>query len=234
MTILQLNNLSIGYKDKIVADNITAALREGSLTCLVGRNGCGKSTLMRTVAAFQQPLGGSAGMSCDGGMRNVRELTPVERARMISVVLTERADLQNMTVREVVAMGRSPYTGYWGRLSSEDEKVVEESMRYMGIETMAERMAQTLSDGERQKMMIAKALAQQTPLILLDEPTAFLDYPSKVETMVMLHRLCCEQKKAVLISTHDLDVALRHCDGVWLMEDGSLRECLPNELKIEN
>lgn len=218
-TVLQLNNLTIGYRDKVVATNITANLDKGSLVCLVGRNGCGKSTLLRTI--FNTPETVRIGSNANASIHH-----------LISVVLTERVDVQNMSVRELVAMGRTPYTGFWGKLSEEDERIVDESIAMTGIEDLAGRMVHTLSDGERQKTMIAKALAQQTPIILLDEPTAFLDYPSKLETMQMLHRLCREQGKAVLISTHDLDIALRHCDAVWLMQDKTLSVVSPDSRQV--
>ncbi|MBO7645825.1 MAG: ABC transporter ATP-binding protein, partial [Prevotella sp.] len=136
------------------------------------------------------------------------------------------------TMRDVVAMGRMPYTGFFGKLSSEDNRIVDEAMKTLGIEQFANQQINTLSDGERQKAMIAKALAQHTPYILLDEPTAFLDYPSKVSTMQILRNLVQEHNKAILISTHDLDVALRYCDKVWLM-GRELTELMPVDFSVE-
>lgn len=229
--MMELQNLTIGYGSKVVASGVNARLMPGELVCLIGRNGSGKSTLMRTVTAFQPPLSGTVtltGMPCDASAqgtaqpRTVAEMTARERSRTIGIVLTEKPDVENMTVRELVALGRAPYTGFWGTLAKEDHDIVTEALAMTGMGDYARRLVQTLSDGERQKVMIAKALAQQTPFIFLDEPTAFLDYPSKVETMRMLLRLCSEQRKAVVISTHDLDVALRFCHTVWLMKDGTL------------
>ena len=221
--MLHLNDLTIGYRDKVVASHLTAHLAVGTMTCLIGRNGSGKSTLLRTIAAFQPPLSGSVTFSLPEPA-SISMMTPRQRARTIGVVLTESTDVGNMTVREMVAMGRSPYTGFWGRLSSSDEALVSDALRMTGMEAFADTYVNAISDGERQKVMIAKALAQQTPFILLDEPTAFLDYPSKVSTMTMLRDLCHEQGKTVLLSTHDLDTALRLTDRVWLMENGGITE----------
>lgn len=210
---LELHNLSIGYGKKCVAEHLNAALHPGELTCLLGVNGAGKSTLLRTVAAFQPALAGE--MTLNG--KSIKEMPPRERARNIGVVLTERTDLQNMTVRELVEMGRAPYTGFWGTVDNNDLKIVDDAIESMGIASLSHRMIQTLSDGERQKVMIAKALAQGTPVIILDEPTAFLDFPSKVETMQTLLRLCHEMHKTVLLSTHDVELALQLSDQLWLL-----------------
>ena len=135
----------------------------------------------------------------------------------IGVVLTERPSIKGMRVREMVAMGRSPYTGFWGGLKAEDEKAVDEAIAQVGIHNLERRQVDTLSDGERQKVMIAKALAQQTPIIFLDEPTAFLDFPSKVEMLLLLRRLAREMQKTVFLSTHDIELALQTADRLWLM-----------------
>ena len=234
---IRLADVSIGYKTRqgvhTVASGITACLRGGELTCLLGRNGAGKSTLLRTLAGFQPRLGGS--ITIEG--RPLEEYSDRELARRLGIVLTERPDVQQMTVWDLVAMGRSPYTGFWGRLSKEDDEVVREAIRQVGITQLAERQVTTLSDGERQKVMIAKALAQQTSIIFLDEPTAFLDYPSKVETLLLLRRICREAGKTIFLSTHDLELALQVADRLWLMSptlsDGQGDELLigtPREL----
>lgn len=248
MSSLTLHNVTIGYDRKVVASGIDATMQTGRLICLIGMNGSGKSTLMRTMAAFQQPLTGTIMLqsaTAEGGAaeaaeeaQSVASMSPAERARLIGVVLTHHMDLQNMSVREMVNMGRMPYTGFWGSLSHDDADIVQRAIEQVAITNLADRQMQTLSDGERQKVMIAKAIAQQTPFIFLDEPTAFLDYPSKVDTMLLLQQLCHdaaeEERKSILISTHDLDVALKYCDEIWMMKDGHLlignRESLNAEI----
>jgi iron complex transport system ATP-binding protein len=162
---------------------------------------------------------------------DVADMNEKQLAKMIGVVLTARPDVQNMTVEEMVGLGRSPYTGFWGTLSSADREIVREAIDMVGITDLSNRMIQNLSDGERQKVMIAKALAQQTPVIFLDEPTAFLDYPSKVEMMQTLHHLSRTADKTIFLSTHDLELALQIADMVWLMgSDGTLSIGTPKEL----
>ena len=216
MTI-QIQQLSIGYPSKrgvrVVAEGISGAIRSGELTCLLGANGVGKSTLLRTLSAFQPKIGGE--VLIQG--RDLSGYNDKELSRLIGVVLTEKLDIRNMTVRELVSLGRSPYTDFWGNYSKDDLQIVDESIRLVGIEDLSRRPIQTLSDGERQKVMIAKALAQQTPVIYLDEPTAFLDYPSKVEVLQLLRRICSEAGKTVFLSTHDVELALQLADTVWLM-----------------
>ena len=214
---IRLTGLSIGYRGKhsvkCVADDISQAIHSGELTCLLGENGAGKSTLLRTLSGFLSPLAGE--ISILG--RPLSSYKERELATVIGVVLTEKNNLQNMTVRELVGMGRSPYTGFWGRLSADDRRKVDDALSLVGIAALGDRMVQTLSDGERQKVMIAKALAQETPIIFLDEPTAFLDYPSKVEILHLLHRLSREMHKTIFLSTHDLELALQIADRLWLM-----------------
>ena len=212
MTI-SLDNISIGYGSKVVADGINAKLNSGQLTCLLGANGAGKSTLLRTLSAFQPALAGS--ITYDG--RELDSFTPQERARLIGVVLTERSKMEYMSVRELVSMGRMPYTGFWGGMNNDDHEIVREAMEKVGITALADRMVDTLSDGERQKVMIAKALAQQTPVIYLDEPTAFLDYPSKVEVLQLLRLISRQAGKTIFLSTHDVELALQLADTIWLM-----------------
>ena len=215
---VELKQLKIGYRSKnsakTVAEDINAAIRQGELTCLLGANGVGKSTLLRTLSAFQPKLDGE--ILIDG--REISQYTDKELSRMIGVVLTEKPDVRNMTVNELVSLGRSPYTGFWGRNTKEDLRIVEESLSQVGISRLSSRLVETLSDGERQKVMIAKALAQQTPIIYLDEPTAFLDFPSKVEVMLLLRRISREQQKTIFLSTHDLELALQIADCIWLMD----------------
>lgn len=230
--MLYLNDITIGYPGKVVARHLSGHLDRGTMTCLIGSNGTGKSTLLKTVTTLLPPLSGSISVALPQPV-DIRSLSPRERAKCIGVVLTERTSPNNMRVREMVAMGRSPYTGFWGRLSRSDRETVDRAMEMTGVTSFADTLVCNLSDGERQKVMIAKALAQQTPLIVLDEPTAFLDYPSKIATMKMLRQLCHENGKTVLLSTHDLDAALRITDKVWLMHNGELQEGTVEELDGE-
>ena len=231
-----LENLSIGYRTKagtrVVAEGLQAAVCSGELTCLLGANGIGKSTLLRTLSAFQPALSGEVliNTSLTSHLSPLTSLSDKELSRLIGVVLTEKPDIRNMTVRELVALGRSPYTGFWGTLHDQDWQVVDEAIDAVRIGQLRERMVHTLSDGERQKVMIAKALAQQTPIIFLDEPTAFLDFPSKVEMMQLLRRLAKEGQKTIFLSTHDFELALQVADRLWLMEANQLNVGTPREL----
>ena len=209
----ELRDLVIGYPGHEVAGPMTATVCEGELACLLDPNGAGKSTLLRTLAAFQPALAGEIRL----GNRELGQIPTRELSTLVGVVLTERIKTQGISVREMVGMGRMPYTNFWGRLTAKDQKHVELAIGQVGIEALAERRMQTLSDGERQKVMIAKRLAQETPIILLDEPTAFLDFPSKVEMMLLLRRLAHEMGKSIFLSTHDLDLALQTADSLWLL-----------------
>ena len=233
MESVVLHNLSIGYQtkgnEKVVANGLNATIHRGELTCLLGRNGIGKSTLLRTLSAFQPALDGEVMMDTTP----LTTLTDKERSRLIGIVLTEKPDVQSMTIEELVGMGRSPYTGFWGTLDSDDKAIVDEAIRLVGVESLKGRMIHTLSDGERQKVMIAKALAQQTPIIYLDEPTAFLDFPSKVEMMQLLRRLASEEQKIIFLSTHDVELSLQLADCIWLMEPGRLNVGTPHQLAEE-
>lgn len=215
---IQINDLSIGYHSKndtkLVASYITTTIYSGELTCLLGANGVGKSTLLRTLSAFQPRISGEIALLS----RDIQDYSDKELSTIVGVVLTDKCEIRNMTVRELIGMGRSPYTGFWGRLGKEDKQIVEESISLVRIENLASRMVHTLSDGERQKVMIAKALAQETPVIFLDEPTAFLDFPSKVEIMQLLHSLTRSTNKTIFLSTHDLELALQIADKIWLMD----------------
>lgn len=197
-----------------MASDICAGINSGELTCLLGANGVGKSTLLRTLSAFQPKLSGE--IRIQG--KEIGSYTDKQLSKVISVVLTEKCDIRNMTSVELIGLGRSPYTGFWGTLSKEDKEVVDHAINLVGISHLAHRMVHTLSDGERQKVMIAKALSQETPVIFLDEPTAFLDFPSKVEMMQLLHQLSRQTDKTIFLSTHDLELALQIADKIWLMD----------------
>ena len=218
---IELQNLSIGYitkkERKVVAEGITANIQSGELTCLLGANGIGKSTLLRTLSAFQPKLAGEVFVQG----KEIASYTEKQLSKLLSVVLTEKCDVKNMSARELIGLGRSPYTGFWGTLNEDDKQMVDKAISLVKIENLANRMVDTLSDGERQKVMIAKALAQDTPIIFLDEPTAFLDFPSKVEIMQLLHRLSRKTNKTIFLSTHDLELAVQIADKIWLIDKQS-------------
>lgn len=220
---LELRDLYIGYAEDanrhIVAEELNASLPKGTMACLVGANGVGKSTLMRTLSGFQPALRGE--VRIEG--RALEEYTPRELSEKIGVVLTERESVPELTVEEVVAIGRVPYTNFWGTLTAVDRQAVDEAIALVGIGHLRHKKIGRVSDGERQKAMIAKALAQQTDVILLDEPTAFLDYGSKVAVMRLLRQLAHEEGKAILLSTHDLEIAFQTADEVWILQHDGLQ-----------
>ena len=232
---LAFHALTTGYchgsRQSIVGKGLEGSLPRGTLTVLLGTNGAGKSTLLRTLAGLQPPLAGD--IFWEGN--SLSSLTPEERAKRLSIVLTVRPETGNLTVREVVALGRLPHRqGLWGsRNAAADAEAVERAMRLTTTSAWSERPVSRLSDGERQRVFIAKALAQETPLILLDEPTAFLDYPSRVQFFNLLKRLTNEMGKTVLLSSHDVELAAAHADHILLLSKESL--CLaPTEAKERN
>ncbi len=214
-----IENLTIGYKAHgvvyPVVSSINTELCRGELVSLVGRNGAGKSTFLRTVCGYQRELEGRVRYMGDGAERP----TPQELSRRVAVVFAGSVKVQNLTVRELVALGRSPHTGFLGQLRPSDHKAVEWAMEVMGVASLAGRDVLSLSDGELQKCMIAKALAQETPVIILDEPTAFLDFQSKVALFGILKRLSTDMQKAILVSTHDIELALCMSDKLWVLDN---------------
>ena len=216
--MIELQHLTVGYGEKAVLTDISQTLAAGQMVSLLGANGAGKSTLLRTLAGFQPPLAGK--VLIDGC--NLHSLSPAERSKAVSVVLTERVEVPYMKVEDLVGMGRSPYTGFFGRLDKEDRAIVAEAIGMVGIAHLAQRTVDTLSDGERQKALLAKALAQQTPIILLDEPTAFLDFHAKVSTLRLLLRLAHETNKTIFLSLHDVEMAIQLSDALWIVQDGEI------------
>lgn len=226
MTAITTNRLTVGYRGHRVVEDISLSLPCGRLVCLLGPNGAGKSTLLRTLCGFQPPIAGTVTISGS----DITTMSAAEVARLVSVVLTDRPLTPSLTAAEMVGMGRAPYTGFWGRLSDEDRRLVSEAMQTVGIAPLATRRMGQLSDGERQKVMIAKALAQHTPVIVLDEPTAFLDYPSKVAVMKTLARLAHDEGKTILMSTHDLELAAQLGDELMEIENKHIRKITADEV----
>ena len=225
--------LSIGYQhsagETIVASGLDCSLRGGEFVCLLGPNGAGKSTLIRTLAGMQKPLAGELRLSG----KVMRDIAPRERARAVSVVLTEAMPSGMMDAYSLVSLGRHPYSGWFGGLTGQDHERIDWSIDAVGARPLANRQVSELSDGERQKISIARALAQEAKLMLLDEPTAFLDLPRRVELMSILRNLAHQKNLALLLSTHDLDLALRFADRLWLMTpEGNLLEGAPEALAL--
>jgi iron complex transport system ATP-binding protein len=221
-TVLQARTLTIGYPQhgkvpaKVVSSDIDLDLHRGELVCLLGPNGAGKSTFLRTMAAMQRPLAGN--VFFDGA--DIHGISPRDLARRLSVVLTERVNVGLMSTYGLVSIGRHPYTDWAGRLTPHDHAVVRKSIEAVGAEDLAHRPISELSDGERQKVMVARTLAQEPSVMVLDEITAFLDLPRRVEIMRLLGRLAHERGCAILLSSHDLELALRCADRIWLMPKG--------------
>ena len=226
MTAITTNRLTVGYRGHRVVEDISLSLPCGRLVCLLGPNGAGKSTLLRTLCGFQPPIEGTVTISGS----DITTMSAAGVARLVSVVLTDRPLTPSLTAAEMVGMGRAPYTGFWGRLSDDDRRLVSEAMQTVGIAPLATRRMGQLSDGELQKVMIAKALAQHTPVIVLDEPTAFLDYPSKVAVMKTLARLAHDEGKTILMSTHDLELAAQLGDELMKIENKHIRKITADEV----
>lgn len=226
--ILEAQELSIGYAKKVIAARLDLRLYAGEVVCLLGQNGAGKSTLMRTLAGMQSPLHGRVLLMGD----DVRRLDARALAKRLSVVLTERVDVGALTVYDLVALGRYPYTDWMSRLQDDDKAAVMRAIESVGAAALTQRLVGELSDGERQKVMIARALAQEPALMILDEPTAFLDLPRRAEIMFLLRDLARQSGRAILLSTHDLDLALRTADRVWLLAHGALTDGAPEDLVL--
>jgi iron complex transport system ATP-binding protein len=233
--LLRTEALSVGYRgrrrrDIVVIDGVSLSLREGELVCLIGPNGAGKSTPLRTVAGMQRPLGGQVWL--DG--KDVHTLSPRELARTVSVVLTERLPASLLTVYQIVSVGRHPYTDWRGTLTPHDHDVIRKAIESVNAQAFIGRQLNELSDGERQRVMLARALAQEPRLLILDEITAFLDLPRRVEIMHLLRELAHQDGHAVLLTTHDLELALRHADTVWLCAAGGRLTVGPPEELVWN
>lgn len=217
--ILKAEGLTVGYKSKTVLRDIFLSVETGKMICLLGPNGAGKSTVLHTFAGILEPVGGK--VLLDG--REIGTIRAGDLAKKISVVLTG-SDLPGLTtVRELAAMGRSPYTGFFGRISENDEKIIDDSLRSVGAYELRDRYCSELSDGEKQKVLIARALVQEPQLILLDEPTSHLDISRKVEVMRILNRLAAERGISVVMSMHDIDLAVKCSDYIVLVKDGEVQ-----------
>ncbi|MDT8445505.1 MAG: ABC transporter ATP-binding protein [bacterium] len=228
MNLLCGENLSIGYKGRTLTSGLNPQLRAGELVCLLGPNGAGKTTLLKTLAGLLPPLGGKVLLKG----QEMHQLSAQARARLLSLVLTERPRAPLFPVEELVALGRQPHTGARGTLSAADQGAIEQAMVRAGVLDLRMRHLGQLSDGQLQRVMIARALAQETPVLALDEPTAFLDLPHRLSTLRLLRQLAQAEGKAVLLSTHELDLALRLADRLWLLGPEGLLQGAPEDLAL--
>lgn len=226
--ILKTNNLTIGYGKKSVQQNLNLEAWERDLICLTGTNGSGKSTLLRTLAGLQPSLNGT--VEING--HNIADLNVHQRSTLFSLVLTDDIDIDKLTVRELVAMGRFPYTNWAGSLSDKDNQIIDQALKNVHLAHKSNALINHISDGEKQRAVIAKALTQDTPLVLLDEPTAHLDLPNRIEIMLLLRRLSVSTGKSFILSTHELDLALQMADKIWLMTPNGVEIGLPEDLML--
>lgn len=224
---LQASKLNVGYGSKVVFPNISFTATEGDMIALLGVNGIGKSTLLRTLAGLQKSVSGDIKI----GDRELNGLSAADKAKVVSIVLTERVYIDNIKVRDFVALGRSPYTAWLGQLSSHDEQVVQQVIDVMKLQKLEQKFFNELSDGERQKVLIARALCQQTPLVILDEPTAFLDFRNKRDILNTLQEISIALKKTIIFSTHDIEAALEHCNKCWIMTE---QQCFSQVVRSNN
>jgi iron complex transport system ATP-binding protein len=231
-TILSLERAGAGFVNKnesnILLEDINLKIEKGELVGLIGRNGAGKSTLLRCIVRLQDLLQGSVYLMD----RNIRSIDPNDLARLIAYVSSGLEFMETMTVRELVSLGRFPYTNWIGRLTDTDIELIDKALNDVGIENLENRKLNEISDGERQKAMIARTLAQNTALIVLDEPTAFLDLPSKYDIINLLSELT-RKGKTVVYSTHDLNIALRFSDKIWLIDNKSIHDGSPEDLILD-
>ena len=212
--MIRLENISLGYGARRLLEGVTTHFEAGTLTALIGRNGAGKSTLLRALAGLE-PL--QAGAITIGGTP-IAELDGAEAARRVAFVATDKVRIANLPCEDLVALGRAPYTNWIGRLQDVDREIVADALAKVGMSDFARKTMDRMSDGECQRVMIARALAQQTPVILLDEPTAFLDMPNRYELCRLLQRLAHDEQKAIIFSTHELDIASKMCDSIALID----------------
>ncbi len=230
--IVETRNLVIGYRNRkritTIMKGLSLRARHGELVALIGRNGTGKSTLLRTIAGIQHPLEGE--VIIEGSSLN--EIGNSRLPRTVSFVSTEPVAMRNIRVREIVALGRFPYTNWIGTLTGEDEEAVDAALESTGVTELAGRSIDSISDGEKQRTLVARSLAQDTGLLVMDEPTAYLDLPSRYGIVSLLRRLTREKGKCVIYSTHDLDTAINEADRIWLMTGEGISEGAPEDLML--
>jgi iron complex transport system ATP-binding protein len=216
-SVITATDLTVGYGEKAIVKNINFSVSGGEILCLIGANGSGKSTILRTLSGMLPVIKGNV----YAGERNIKKIPPAELATYMSVVFTDRLKLQMMSAFDVVAMGRSPYTSFFGKLTSQDIDKVNECLQEVDAIELSEYDYMSLSDGQKQKILIARALAQEPNLIILDEPTSHLDIKHKIEIMQILVKLA-EKKVTVILSLHDVDLAIGNCHRAMLIKQGEI------------
>lgn len=226
--IFKAENITIGYGKYVVQTNLNLSAQEGDLICLTGTNGAGKSTLLRSLVALQPLLSGDVKIN----NKSITQLNNHQRAKLFALVLTDKVDIENLSIFELVAMGRFPYTNWAGMITSQDKEIIDKAINDVNLSHKKDCKINEISDGEKQRAIIAKALAQDTPLILLDEPTAHLDLPNRIEVMMLLRRLSVTTKKTFILSTHELDLAIQMADKIWLMSKNGVEIGIPEDLML--
>ncbi|MDR2408772.1 MAG: ABC transporter ATP-binding protein [Bacteroidales bacterium] len=226
--LLTTRSLAIGYGNYIVQQQLELFAESGNLICLIGTNGSGKSTLLRTLAGLQKPLMGNVFIN----EKMLSKLSHHERSMMLSLVLTDPIDDDNMTVFDLVSLGRFPYTNWIGTLTEKDKQIIMTSITQVNLTSKINAYLHEISDGEKQRAIIAKALTQDTPLVLLDEPTAHLDLPNRVEIMLLLRKLSVNTRKTFILSTHELDLAIQMADNIWLIHPHKIETGIPEDLML--
>lgn len=226
--MIRLENISLGYGTRTLLEGVTTHFEAGTLTALIGRNGAGKSTLLRALAGLESLQAGAITI----GGQSIAELDGAEAARRVAFVATDKVRIANLPCEDLVALGRAPYTNWIGRLQAVDREIVADALAKVGMSEFAHKTMDRMSDGECQRVMIARALAQQTPVILLDEPTAFLDMPNRYELCRLLQRLAHDEQKVILFSTHELDIATKMCDAIALIDTPQLLHQPASEMVV--
>ncbi|MDX9801950.1 MAG: ABC transporter ATP-binding protein [Spirochaetia bacterium] len=236
--ILEISNLATGYKTGKTLRQVTrlfsTSISKGKIISLIGPNGCGKTTLLKTISGMIKPLSGTVFYSGGGITDDISKMSSAELASRRALVLTKPPEPGMMSVSEIVSLGRAPHTNWKGKLSEKDKEAIHNSLAITGSSPLSERIFRTLSDGEKQKVMLSRALAQDTPLIFLDEPAAFLDLPSRMELAGLLAGIRDKGEKTLLITTHDIDFALKYSDIMWIIDSkGAVYDGLPDNLALD-
>lgn len=225
--VLDLVNLEVGFHSSLIK-NINASIKEGELIALMGINGVGKSCFLKTLAGLHRPISGQVKIHA----KDYNQFSELELAKHVAVVLTDRFNSDFLRVDELIALGRSPYTNWQGSLDERDEKIINDVMEIIGIQSLSSRLFCELSDGQKQKVLIARGVVQEPNLLILDEPTTFLDIPSKIELMKLLKAICECKRTGILFSTHDLELAFKFVDKIWLVKNsGEIISKSPEEMK---